>query len=198
MPPSASTVTYLFELKASDALGENENIVHRENTRHTNLSINVSSLMSEAPGTFHWRVRARDSAGALSGEATGSFLFSATDDDDAGPSAFLVFVGTNYQPGATGTNVTDGDLALGGVVDIAVRYSDPSGVWFATNEYHSIGSEAGNVQPNWDLTNAVYGTFGWDVPFTNCITGAGQESPSPPWPTTSWASPRTRWTCPSI
>jgi hypothetical protein len=60
--------------------------------------------------------------------ANGSNLaFTVTDDDAAGPVATLLYVGTNYTPGAIASQVTDGDLAAGGVMDIAIQWSDPLG-----------------------------------------------------------------------
>lgn len=102
--------------------------------------------------------------------------FSVTDDDVAPPSASLLYVGPAYSAGLQGdTEVTDGQLAAGGAIDIAIRWDDVSGLWF-TNNYSNIGSPAGNVQPNWDLTNSANQNFGIDEAFVNFIGDSGASS----------------------
>ncbi|NCC52326.1 MAG: hypothetical protein EOM20_14065, partial [Spartobacteria bacterium] len=93
--------------------------------------------------------------------------FTVYDDDIIPPVATLLYVGTDYSPGAVSNQVTDGDLADGGSIDVAVNLSDPSGIWFASNNFTNIDSPLGNVQPNWDLTNSLQHDFGLDVIFTN-------------------------------
>ncbi len=102
--------------------------------------------------------------------------FTVVDDDTEGPVPTLLYIGTNYTPGAVNTNTTDGDLSSGGMFDIAVLLSDPSGIWYATNDYHNIDALAGNIQPNWDLTNSVNQDFGYDLPFTTFFGGSGAAS----------------------
>ena len=99
-----------------------------------------------------------------------TMAFTVTDDDTAGPVASLLYVGTNYVPGATSTQVTDGDLVSGGLIDIAIRWTDSSGVWLTNdNGVANSVSDTGNVWPNWDLTNSVNQDFGLDTLFTNWI-----------------------------
>jgi|GEM_PF-2525381 len=102
--------------------------------------------------------------------------FDVVDDDVGSPVATLLYVGTNYSPGLTNEFVTDGDLAAGGVIDLAVRWDDPSGVWHATNGFENIGSPDGNVQPNWDLLSPSDTDLGFNEPFTNFVGYSGSTS----------------------
>lgn len=98
---------------------------------------------------------------------------SIQDDDVQGPSPTLIYVGTNVV-GDWGTfneesrkiTITDEEM-LGGGVDFAYSWYDPSGVFVtnangATNAFEILGGLKANVCPNYDLTNATYGSLGYD------------------------------------
>jgi len=173
---------YFLEISTNSTVkGENGSIDHRANTKHTESYKTISSGLG---GTqYYWRVRSRDLGGMLSGHTTNRFVVSGTDDDVAGPTPVLQYVGTTYTPGASQTNITDADLSnTNDLVDIAVKWTDPSGVFmtnYTTNVQVNILSQDGRVIPNWDLysTNQVtHATqeFGYDEPFTNFI-GANMD-----------------------
>jgi hypothetical protein len=162
---------------------ENMGIDYRANTRHTELGYVIDP--APAATQLHWRVRSRDTGGALSGYTNTVFQTGAPDDDTQGPTPTLIFIGANYTPGLTQTNITDADLAnTNNLVDIAVAWTDPSGV-FTTNsgQYgnNNILASLGRVVANWDLytTNLVTGatnSFGYDQPFTEFYGASGDTT----------------------
>ena len=178
--------SYFFELSTNanfDGIQGSENgtnIAFRVNTRSTNQFVRVDPSPPAAATQLYWRVRARDQSGALSGYYTNLFQVQSPDDDTNGPQPFLVYVGSNYAPGAVQTNITDADLNnSNNFVDIAVGWTDPSGVFLTNHSPYAstnVGGELGRVIPNWDLftTNPFSGSvqdFGFDRVFTN-FTGA--------------------------
>ncbi|MBT3193669.1 MAG: hypothetical protein HN341_14070 [Verrucomicrobia bacterium] len=181
-----SVTSYLAELctNASFKGGENLSILHRGNTRHNEPMYGISTTL--ATNTYYWRTRARDLDGALSGHVTNTFVVGAdSDDDTTGPTATLLYVGSSYTEGASQTNITDVDFEnTSDHVDIAIVWSDPSGV-FMTNgagfASTNISSNVGRVVPNWDLykTNSVSTDtmeFGFDQVFTTFYGTNGATS----------------------
>ncbi len=72
------------------------------------------------------------------------------DDDPDGPVASIVYIGTDYTFGASSPAfVTDAQFE-GGLLEIAFRIEDESGV-FVSDGTQNIGSESGNVYVNYDL-----------------------------------------------
>lgn len=175
---------YLLEVSTNSTIkGENGSIDHRSNAKHTESYKTISSGFG---GTqYYWRVRSRDLGGMLSGHTTNRFVVSGSDDDTTGPTPTLLYVGTTYSVGATQTNITDADLAnTNDLVDIAVKWTDPSGVFmtnYTTNVQVNILSNLGRVIPNWDLysSNQVTHTtqeFGFDEVFTSFYGSNGDLS----------------------
>lgn len=158
---------YFLEVAAGTSFGGGENlgIAHRVNTPRTQTETRATLALS-AGQTYAWRVRARDLSGALSGCTTNTFTVAATDDDVTGPTPEMVYVGETYTPGLEQTNITDEALAnTNDRVDIAVRWSDPSGVFMTNHPPHAnsnLIADDGRVVPNWDLyaTNTVTGAAG--------------------------------------
>jgi len=175
--------SYFLEVSTDSGFngGENYAISYRANTPHTNTYYTIDS--GPAAAQYYWRARSRDLGGMLSGHTTNTFTVSGTDDDTAGPTPKLLYIGTLYAPGATQTNITDQDLAnTNDYVDIAVEWTDTSGVFMTNAAAHpstNILSTLGRVIPNWDLytTNPVThetSSFGYDEPFTNFL-GANMD-----------------------
>ncbi len=171
--------SYLVEFN-SGALGENAAITHRENVASNALYLDTTELIGQANGSYNLRVRARDAQGALSAASDISFTLSSTDDDIAGPTPSLVYLGTtNYNGVATNTSITDAELAnAGNKIDFAIGWTDPSGVFLTNhNEICNIGSPDGRVTPNWEVwyslgsvTNNVAGTPENNM-FSNRVVG---------------------------
>jgi hypothetical protein len=170
--------SYMLELSSSSNFNgsENQTIAYRVNTRHTNT---FYLTPADLPSTqYYWRVRARDKSGALSGTSVTNMLqFAQGDDDTNPPMPFLVYVGTNYVPGLTQTNITDGDLAnTNDKIDFAVLWTDASGVHLTNHPPFpstNIFSALGRITPNWDLVEITGGNvtnqFGYDDTFTNYL-----------------------------
>jgi hypothetical protein len=103
---------------------------------------------------------------------------SEYDDDLEGPTPELWYIGTNftaYSGPLPKTNVYDRELDIeGDKLDIAVRWTDPSGV-FLTNACGScntnIYADLGRVVPNWDPMSigAATNAFGLDEVFTSFV-----------------------------
>lgn len=170
--------SYFFELSDNATFngGENFGITRRGNTMHTEPAYVMEP--AQTPATYYWRVRSRDLTGALSGAATRSYTIAGADDDIEGPQPSLVFVGPGYTNGAYSLSLTDADmLNSGDLVDIAVAWTDPSGVFMTNSPPHAsinIFDLSGRVIPNWDLFKSntittVTNSFGYDLPFTDFI-----------------------------
>ncbi len=172
--------SYLVEFN-NGALAENAAITHRENfTSNTFYYLDTTELIGQADGSYNFRVRARDAQGALSAASDLSFTLSSTDDDIAGPTPTLVYLGTsNYNGKASNTMITDAELANpGNLIDFAIGWTDPSGVFLTNrNQLCNIGSPDGRVTPNWEVwyslgsvTNNVAGTPENNM-FSNRVVG---------------------------
>lgn len=182
------TVTsYLIEVSTNASFngagGENYAIATRVNVQATTNSYSVDPAPAETQ--FWWRVRSRDLGGALSGFTNQTFRIAGADDDTTGPQATIVYVGPSYTQGMTSVSLTDADmLNTGELVDIAVMWSDPSGV-FMTNgpgyANNNIIDNNGRVIPNWDLltSNTLTGATApgeYDLPFNEFIGNNGAGS----------------------
>ncbi|HBA84494.1 MAG TPA: hypothetical protein DCZ95_10410 [Verrucomicrobia bacterium] len=93
-----------------------------------------------------------------------------------GPTAELIFVGTNYTIGATNDLIiTDGQLVNpSDPLDFAVRWRSPYGIFMTNqNESFNLSSRNGRVCPNWDpLSRAGAGVetaLGKDTNFTGLV-----------------------------
>lgn len=96
------------------------------------------------------------------------------DDDVQPPSPTLLYVGTNVLNDTYGEDnlkitVTDEEMTGGGV-DFAYSWYDPSGIFLtnangAMNVFEMVddNTKMANVCPNFDLTNATYGSLGYDT-----------------------------------
>ena len=94
------------------------------------------------------------------------------DDDVQPPSPTLLYVGTNvlndtYGEANLKITITDEEMSGGGV-DFAYSWYDPSGLFLtnlnkASNVFEMIGNTMANVSPNFDLTNATYGSLNYDA-----------------------------------
>lgn len=97
---------------------------------------------------------------------------SIVDDDVQPPSPTLLYVGTNvlndtYSEANLKITVTDEEMTGGGV-DFAYSWYDPSGIFLTnangkSNVFEMVGNNMANVFPNFDLTNATYGSLGYDA-----------------------------------
>ena len=171
--PDGAVNSFFLESCTNEQFNGSENVPinYRANTTASNRSFAVDS-----PGStqYYWRVRSRDLSGALSGYTCGMFQLGLDDDDTAGPQPQLVFIGANYSPGQTQTNITDADLSnTNNLADIVIQWTDPSGVFLTNGAGHAnnnILQANGRIIPNWDLytTNGVTHdtvSFGYDRPF---------------------------------
>ncbi|NCC52490.1 MAG: choice-of-anchor D domain-containing protein, partial [Spartobacteria bacterium] len=170
---------------------ENGSILLRVNLPVTQTNYTLSTSVTQ----YHWRVRARDTAGALSGGAINTFRIGGKSDIE-GPEPTLLYIGTNvagYLAGDYDTHIsyyghiqsiTDAEVQQEvNQIGYVLRFSDPSGV-YATNKMRStdsppggansfawnIVSDDGRVSPNWDVfeTNTVSGAvldWGFDEVF---------------------------------
>jgi len=94
--------------------------------------------------------------------------------EDQGPVPTLVYIGTNYNPAFHGqviTNLSDAELRSAGLIDFAVRWDTPSGMFLTNNTAtnRNIGSPNARVSPNWDplAVGVATNLFGLDRFFTN-------------------------------
>jgi uncharacterized repeat protein (TIGR01451 family) len=138
-------------------------------------------VLSTVATQYWWRVRARDTAGMLSGATVQEFRIGGKTDVE-GPVPTLLYVGTNLTSFLGGDfdefierygyiqSVTDAEMAQGQQMGFAIRWDDPSGVfatnWMSTNAATpgaftwNIQPEDGRVSPNWDVveTNTQSGS----------------------------------------
>ncbi len=94
--------------------------------------------------------------------------------EDNGPVPTLVYIGTNYGPSVYGqviTNLSDAELKSSQLIDFAVRWDSPSGIFItnATATNLNIGSPNARVNPNWDplAVGVASNLFNLDRFFTN-------------------------------
>ncbi|HMP89968.1 MAG TPA: hypothetical protein PJ991_07195 [Kiritimatiellia bacterium] len=94
--------------------------------------------------------------------------------EDQGPIPTLVYIGTNYNSAFHSqviTNLSDAELRSASLIDFAVRWDTPNGMFLTNNTAtnRNIGSPNARVTPNWDplAIGAATNQFGLDRYFTN-------------------------------
>ena len=101
--------------------------------------------------------------------------------EDNGPVPTLVYIGTNYNSAVYDmviTNLSDAELKSAGLIDFAVRWDSPSGVFVQNTTTNHIGSPDGRITPNWDplAIGAATNPFNLDRFFTNAFGVNGATS----------------------
>lgn len=91
---------------------------------------------------------------------------------DNGPVPTLVYIGTNYDASVYNTivtNLSDAELASSSLIDFAVRWDSPNGVYVDNTGTNHIGSPDGRITPNWDplAVGVASNEFNLDRFFTN-------------------------------
>lgn len=91
---------------------------------------------------------------------------------DNGPVPTLVYIGTNYDASVYNTivtNLSDAELASSSLIDFAVRWDSPNGVYVKNTSTNHIGSPDGRITPNWDplAVGVASNEFNLDRFFTN-------------------------------
>ncbi len=202
---------YLLEISTNEFFNgvngtENGEIALRVNLDASTTSYTFTTIHEK----YYWRVRARDTAGALSSPATRSFNVVGKLDTE-GPQPTLLYIGTDVAGFLAGNynahidrygyiqSVTDAEIRSGATFGFVLRWEDPSGV-YAANQTHAgapggagqftfnIVEGDGRVSPNWDIVEYQGGVFvrEWDVdkPFFATNTQAPNN-----WSTviTNWA-----------
>ncbi|MBP7830352.1 MAG: autotransporter-associated beta strand repeat-containing protein [Kiritimatiellae bacterium] len=198
---------YFLEVGTNETLNgeggttENGSIALRVNLPATQTSYTLSTSVTQ----YWWRVRARDTAGALSGGAITMFRIGGKG-DITGPLHTLVYIGTNLTGYLAGDfdahiakygpiqSITDAEIQQAdNKIGFALKIEDPSGV-YATNKQHSGGpspgaftwnivSDDGRVSPNWDVfrlyPDGSSNELGYDAVFyaSNIAASAGNSSP---------------------
>lgn len=101
--------------------------------------------------------------------------------EDNGPVPTLVYIGTNYRSEVYSqviTNLSDAELNSSQLIDFAVRWDSPSGVYVENTGTNFIGSTGGRITPNWDplAVGVASNEFGLDRFFTNFFGVNGATS----------------------
>ena len=138
---------YFLEVSTNENFGatsgsENGTVVYRVNLPAGTTSYKITTSTNE----YWWRVRARDTSGALSGCSIQRYHVAGKLDND-GPQATLLYVGpklADYRANTDGykthqdnyslnTSVLDSECGSGNSFGFMIQWEDPSGV-YATNK----------------------------------------------------------------
>ncbi|HSA16857.1 MAG TPA: autotransporter-associated beta strand repeat-containing protein [Kiritimatiellia bacterium] len=199
---------YFLEVGTNETLNgesgttENGSIFLRVNLPATQTNYTLSTSATQ----YWWRVRARDTAGALSSGQIQMFRIGGKG-DITGPLHTLLYIGTNLTGYLAGDfdahidkygpiqSITDAEIQQAvNAIGFAIKIEDPSGV-YATNRQNNSGpapsnftwnivSDDGRVSPNWDVfrlySDGSSNELGYDAVFygSNIASSAGNSSPS--------------------
>lgn len=178
---------YLLEVGTDSALNgadgtENGKIALRVNLPATQTNYAFSTSATQ----YWWRVRARDTAGALSDGTIQSFRLGGKS-DFGGPVPTLLYVGTNVSGFMAGDydawialygpiqSITDAELTQPlNHLGFAIRWTDPNGVYATNRMSADAGADQGRF--TWNIVPADGRVSpNWSALWTNPATGDRQD-----------------------
>ena len=145
-----NTATTVFSSVSDFVLGGNDNFTDLSNTGEVWNLIHARTNIVQLSAPNNDTDRGPIDQEWFVDKPVGQII--VTDNDTNGPIYWLVYIGTNYTPGATSTNVLTDKQMLGGL-QFCWGMWDASGI-FLTNEVAgatNVDGKLGNVDPNWDI-----------------------------------------------